>query len=269
VRTLVFLLSIVGGVIFAPSTFSAELPDWAQNQNHYARILNPIAAQVMAWIEQQQIDSKQAISLISADLLQIDNSHFRFELGTKHHSPKQQTTKTTRFNFIANETSSPQLETNQTSIVEQVNQSRASPFNNNGPLYYRARELAYWWLAHLDGVNNAHKQNALSPWINKASFKSERTQKHNAISTAMQPEISKSGGHLLRSIKIVPTAQTNQYELRLFVDWQGTLVNGKSGIANLEHIMFARLLDDGTFIVERIVEHVHLPSLEPWTKILC
>jgi len=128
VRALAFsLLCIVGGVVFTSPAFSAELPDWAKNQKHYARILNPIAGQVMAWIDQQQIDNQQAISLENADLLQIDNSNFRFELDTKHHAPKLYTIKTIRFDFVVNGSSIPRLATTQTNVVEQVSQNQAFP----------------------------------------------------------------------------------------------------------------------------------------------
>lgn len=266
-RILGMLLLIAGGV-YAPPVFSAELPVWAKNQAHYARILNPIAAQVMAWIDRQQIDSQQVILLENAELLQTDDSHFRFELDTEHHAPKQLNRKTTRFDFIASHGDMPRLEHVKPIIVEQIDQNQVRFYNPKTQLYYRARELAYWWLAHLDGVDDARDQVAVSSWIENAKFESERLTTIETTTTKDTPTLTQ-GGHLLRTLTIEPNDQAKHYQLRLLIDWQGMLGNGKIGIASLEHIISIRQSDDGALIVERIVEHIRLPSLEPWTKILC
>lgn len=265
-RILTFLMVLVGGAV-SPSAFAVELPDWAQNQAHYAQTLNPIAAQVMQWTDQQQTSKSQVIKFDNADLVKTGPDQFRFELVADYLQSKQQLLKTTHFYFTTHENLIPTLTSIQSEVIKSNTVDQASSVNHKTQqLHYRAREIAYLWLAHLDGITDAHTQVSLAKWIENASFTRAKTdQQFHAIDA---PSLS-NGGHLLRTIKIEPTGQNNQYTLKLNIDWQGKLTNGKTGIASMEHIMFAHLNNDGAIIVERIIEHSRLPSLAPWTKILC
>lgn len=265
------LLTLIIEGAYAPSVFSKELPHWAQNQHHYANILNPIAAQVMGWVELNQQKNNTMIVLTKAGLTHINNDHYQFDLTTTHTSKSVTTSKQTRFIFQSDQHLTPSLQSIDSKAIKQFNAPKLAPTpSKNTLLYYRARELAYWWLAHLDGHKKARLQGALTPWINKATFQSTRHQNTQKKRSALLPDIPNFGGHLLRQINIEPSHQAeNQFKIHLLIDWQGTFKNGKTGIANLEHILIARLLDDGTLLITRITESTHLPSLEPWTKILC
>lgn len=131
-RTLVLLLGIVGGAFIASPANSEGLPGWARSQSHYARILNPIAAQVMSWVDAQQVEDTQEIWLKSADLLQITPSHYRFELGVKQGEQLRQSINTIDFDFHAIEGQIPQ------EMVMEVNMSH---YNQHANLYSHSAHM--------------------------------------------------------------------------------------------------------------------------------
>ena len=266
------LLVLAGGLVTLPA-FSGELPEWAKDQQHYARILNPIAAKVMNWLDKEQISTGKSISLKDASLNKTGENQFDFILE-KQLSGAEPSTLITTFVFVINEGALPHLTATNSRVVDvpaQItsqapllasSQSLNSDDQNMDRLIYRSREVAYWWLAHLDGVAHARDQAAISNWINQVSIQS----------TANQPTVAGvegNGGHLLRTLTIKREEQSSQFELRLMIDWKGKLANGKPGLARLEHILTGQILDDGSLMIERIVENALLPDLQPWTNILC
>lgn len=275
IRLLLFIL--IGGGVTLPA-LSGELPEWAEDQQHYARILNPIAAKVMRWLDKEQISTGKSIALKDASLDKISEHHFRFILGNQLNGAEPSDMIITSFDFTLKNGALPYLEA-VSSTVEQYPdqislQSSSQPLAQGllqtissedaliERLSYRSREAAYWWLAHLDGVTDARNQAAIVDWIDQVSIHS----------TADQPTLAGvegAGGHLLRTLTLHSGKKAGQYEIRLMIDWKGRLANGKPGLARLEHILSGRLLDDGSLIIERIVENALLPDLQPWTKILC
>lgn len=259
---LIILLSMAGGLLNPLVMAQNELPVWAKNQRHYARTLNPIAAQVMQWVEQQRLTTGRRILLKKADLQAIDAQYVQFILTSQHDGASNTKEYRTRFDFSVG--SGLNLPASMEAVKSILNREIEQPGDaiiqpqENEQLIYQARVLAYWWLANLDGIDTSES----FPEMNAINL--QRTDGKAAMNS-----FQRNGGHLLRSIKIATEEAKDKVKIELIVDWKGKLVNGKSAIARFKQTVYARLQKDGSLKIERIVEQPLLPTDKPWVKLLC
>jgi len=135
--------------------------------------------------------------------------------------------------------------------------------------YYLNRQFAYAWLLLLDGHNAPYPHlldtgPANYQLVIGANKYSGNTQEALKKRTAWMGK----GGHLLRNINIVKTAE-NTTQLILTIDWKGVTASNKWSIAKIEQTIDLEKSDQGIYKIINIREQHLLPDIAPWEKILC
>ncbi len=140
--------------------------------------------------------------------------------------------------------------------------------------YYKSREIAYAWLAYMDGANSMGSQINIDHWLDSANYSvkigSFELDERLVYSLQKRNQHLGKGGHLLRSVTANKIeGKPNHFELDLIIDWKGTTSDGKPSLAKINQLIQYKLQDDGSLMVLAINEKHLLPDMEPWQKLLC
>ena len=134
--------------------------------------------------------------------------------------------------------------------------------------YYLHREIAYAWLAYLDGskthknkFNNIHYSVVIGS--NKWSDTAEQAlQKRH-------PFLAK-GGHLLHSVEAHPFKHNSpQRTIDLIIEWKGNNQNDTPVFAKIKQTIQYQRFNDGNWTIIDVKEKHLLPTDMPWQGLLC
>ena len=137
--------------------------------------------------------------------------------------------------------------------------------------YFQYREVAYTWLAYLDGAKLSASE--------RVSLESSQFNLH--IGTKTWQGLTKKvvnlrkknlfkGGHTLRSVVLNKVLSSkNRKVIDLIVQWQGVDENGTSVIAKIKQTLAYKINKNHTWTLLTINEKHLLPDTEPWMGLLC
>ena len=140
--------------------------------------------------------------------------------------------------------------------------------------YYKAREFAYAWLAHLDGVGEMTSVIHAEKWLDNASYSmkigGDEVEGKISATLAKRKQYLAKGGHLLRSLEVKElNNKSNVFMLDLIIEWEGVNHKGKPVQAKIHQEIEYRIQDNNAWQVISIKEKHLLPDNESWVRLLC
>lgn len=250
------IMNWYGNLILSPEqiVFKPTSAEWDDYRKHYP----------------QQITQLQ---IMSTDVRKLDNGNlYRFVVNTQiaYENAEGAHSQTMRdiFTFKVPLLAQPTIELIVEEEVEQVENIPEPAFNRS---HYKAREFAYAWLAHLDGVAGDSTVTQLFSDAHYA-FKIGSDTEQGTVESVMnkRKQYLAHGGHRLHSLDVVfNDSNPEQVTLELIIEWKGVNQAGKPVLAKIHQEIKAEIQKNGIWRMDTIKEKHVLPDIAPWSGLLC
>ncbi len=152
-----------------------------------------------------------------------------------------------------------------------VEEGKPTPKTGYDRLHYKVREIAYAWLAYMDGVRGLEViENQLDQAEYDVTISGNQQQGGVADVLVARGQYLSKGGALLRTLDVKQGEdKPDQFTLSIMMEWKGVNQTGKPVLAKIQQEIECQIQENGEWHINKIKEKHLLPDVAPWSGLLC